>query len=858
MREHFKKYWPYYLAPAIILVVAVIEYAIMGIFPFGTKSSAHYDTSAQILPIITQVVSAIWGHGKIDFSFGMAGGSDLVGDIIYTLLSPFNIIFVIFGPGAVFYVYPLVQTIKIISVTLVAIFFIRKYFKNLSNSAAFFIALLYTFGAFLMSNYTWIGWIDYLIYVPLLAMAFIHLLKTNKITYFVLMLTILIYSNYVITLESFIPLFITIGLYVMFCVPKADRPKLVTKIVLSFGISILLASPVIVTGVYRLTLSSRVAKTLNPLEQIKITYTLQEIYHKIIFFTTSLPILILCLIHTGKNMRQDNYCKFLFFGLIINLAASILFFCSSSISIAGYFGYSLRFQMYTGMLVLLTLCHLCSDKLYGKETIGAGNAIKYIAVFSIALLLVYFIISATNTGYFANNMSDVFIMFIGVVAVIPLIVVVAMGYFNRTKISRALFSFITILLVVFQCGFSYVFAVGAGSMDYATLLEENSLVTDPDEKYKILSSSYSNQTLTNAGHTITAFSSNLSRESMNFASAVCYPVNYANDISTGGGTMLSDMISGYKYIIADVDDKITTSYPYLSPIKSTEHRVLYENNLTFDDGFVLDHLITTDFDALNLEGKQNALFREFTGLNKDIILNTPATEVATIVDEKISLNISANPNSLVYLVNNTSRMISGNNLSLISGEDEYEFLTNSYQNIIPLGYYSSPTSFTLTFEKSNRDRIDDYEIWQIDYADMEYLFSTQTHDISVSAMDYTINVNIDTPDGNYLYIPYITNAGYSGARLEPNTLSLIAVKADKSAFTLTYSNPYIAKTLLIGLALLVVGIALLLLAELTNIFHVLNNSMYILYRIFLYALILVFISIPSLLEIANIFYLMIT
>ena len=74
----FKKNYPYFLAPAIVIGLYWLMLGIYGVYPFGDKyTAASFDLSAQICPFIEHLFSVFKGEATFTYSYAVAGGADV-------------------------------------------------------------------------------------------------------------------------------------------------------------------------------------------------------------------------------------------------------------------------------------------------------------------------------------------------------------------------------------------------------------------------------------------------------------------------------------------------------------------------------------------------------------------------------------------------------------------------------------------------------------------------------------------------------------------------------------------------------------------------------------------------------------
>ena len=171
----------YFLIIAITVAIIFSIFLVMGVFPFGTKTIAHYDMIGQTIPLSELIFDWFKGESPLFYSTSVGLGTNTFGYLIYFILSPFNILTLLGGEGNLFFSVNIVFLLKLITIGCLACWFIKKYFKNVGSLITISFSILYTFCGYMLFNYTYLSFIDYLIYAPIFIYTFILLKDKNKI-----------------------------------------------------------------------------------------------------------------------------------------------------------------------------------------------------------------------------------------------------------------------------------------------------------------------------------------------------------------------------------------------------------------------------------------------------------------------------------------------------------------------------------------------------------------------------------------------------------------------------------------------------------------------------------------------------
>ena len=220
------------LAGVIVLCIYVLRLFAYKVYPFGTAYTvASYDLSAQICPFIEHLFDVFDGKSSLFYSYAIAGGADVFGSLMYFFISPFSIFFLALGDGMVAEASFLVMALKLASVAIVGAWFAYKQFKNIPDYLCCAIGVLYAYCGYMFVANTYINWVDFLIYMPLLVKAFLHFVKTNKFLPFSLLMACCIYTCFSIACFSMLIVFPILIFYGILCIEKGRKSKLRNQII---------------------------------------------------------------------------------------------------------------------------------------------------------------------------------------------------------------------------------------------------------------------------------------------------------------------------------------------------------------------------------------------------------------------------------------------------------------------------------------------------------------------------------------------------------------------------------------------------------------------------------------------------
>lgn len=167
-QERKKEIWKFYLLSFLLPVIAqLIAYALGGYFPFGDKTVLAWDLDKQYISYFSWFVRVLKGESidTLFYSFSISYGGATIGLLGYYLLSPFNLLLLMFPikwmPAGV----SLVIICKIGSCGLTMYYFLLNRFGRKGYSECLF-ALMYAMMGYTVTQQVNLMWLDGVILLP--------------------------------------------------------------------------------------------------------------------------------------------------------------------------------------------------------------------------------------------------------------------------------------------------------------------------------------------------------------------------------------------------------------------------------------------------------------------------------------------------------------------------------------------------------------------------------------------------------------------------------------------------------------------------------------------------------------------
>ncbi len=371
--EWFKKNYALLCAPLLVGALYLLALIAFGTYPFGDKyTAASYDLSAQIAPFIEHLFDVFDGKSTLSFSYAVVGGADLTGTFLYFFISPFSLLFLIFGDGKVAHAASVVMFCKLLAISFAGAWFAKRLFKNIPEYFCLAVGVIYAYCGYTFVANTYINWLDFLIYLPFCVWAFVRFAKTGKFFAFSLLVACNIYTCFSIACFSLFTVFPTLIAYAIFCVKREERSSFIAHLCLAFVVAILLALPVLLPALGSYSVSARGG---NLFENLWKGFTLSEggspnefnssafldsyansLYAKWSYIVADSLFVLLTLAWFLRRGLRDGFAKFMLTAGILTLLPVLVDESMNLLNMGSYMSYALRFGFLNSLYFLGGAC----------------------------------------------------------------------------------------------------------------------------------------------------------------------------------------------------------------------------------------------------------------------------------------------------------------------------------------------------------------------------------------------------------------------------------------------------------------------------------------------------------------------
>lgn len=845
IKEFIKKHKEYFITGAIVIALVFTLYAIFGVFPFGNKTIAHFDMMAQTTPQSELVYDWFSGKSPLFYSTSTGLGANTFGYLIYFILSPFNILALFGGAGNVMYSVNIVFVLKLATIACVACWFLKKYFDQLDGRLVISLSLLYTFCGYMLFNYTFMSFMDYLIYTPLFVHCFNLLKNKGKIIPLAGIVFLMILTCFALGCFTLLYLFVIFGAYVTFCVDKDKRKELIVKTGCAVVMGLGLAMWILVPSLKQYMGSSRkIGFTLfgNDMASggpTKWAVAINEIIS--VFFA---------LIYLIKCDKKQGFNKFLFCVCGLTLLTIFSDECMMMLNGGSVFGYFARFG-FVGAFTTMCLAGKYFVEIHAfQESKKSVIIVQYVVT---VLSIVFFIVvSILMRGDLAKGVSGQNLEIKGtIVYTIFLLfgfigICVVFGY--RKNLGKHFFTIVLLCSIALSGMTTMMHTSGElTNTNHFEQVESLLLNVEGEQRVKFLTNdNIRHHAPTYRVNAIDSFSSLIDSGVVHSLAPLGY-FHSANSVYSFGGTILSDIMVGNKYVLSEMP----LDRSYLNLIDSNKF-YLYENQLVRGMGMSISNVEFTDDYIEN----QNRLYRALGGVGELLIETDIQYALKNCAYDETTNTIYQTDGKYGEL--NIEKSLSDNQLlyAYLHGENNGIFINN-----IQLPKYG----IIEVLENTNNPDMKIYKSLSMDIIDFYILDLNKLQALNFNmfevSKDYnTLKCSVDVEEKQSIVLPYIAlDEGYTikvnGKEVEFTNECLdfmtLEVESGQNNIVIEYRNPLL-KFFLLGLA---IGIAMIGLSVLVHKLRDKINSKFINIAFFVIvcAVVLTCVAFPSVITILKIF-----
>lgn len=704
-----KKYGKFLIAPVIAVAIALLIYAVKGIYPFGGMTIAHADMGQSYETFYHLLWDILRGGKSLLYSYTLGSGSNVFGGVLLDgFASPLAWLIILFKRENIIYAFSYLLLIRIALIALTTYIFFNKIYKKSENegdSLEFWkvlFSVMYALSGYVLISYTNIMWLDVVAIFPIFCLGVHRLLTQNRSGLFIVTLTLSLIISYYI---SYMILF-----FILSCVPfavflyakKEDRKRVAGKIIIAVLLSLFLSMFSFLPAFSQTMSSYRMSGQKATIVK---NY---EVEMKLIFLMMS-AMGLLGTLRLLKYFKKDNIVKMMILSLIMCGVLPILF---ERINMLWHTGSHNSFPFRYGFIPIFIMLncgmyYITKYLTHEKKFEKADIAFIILSLIPIIILTPKIIVSINgNDPAFRIATEDCVVMCMQTIMYAFLLNIILKIENKKTR--NAIISVVVLSQILIQ-GLAYIGVPeekrggpehSDSSIDVANELLSTFNTNNTElYRYKDIDQNLTeNYPLVMDCPSISTFLHIISKEQVLTHSQLGYTRNNTK-LGDCGGTLLSDAILGIKYTLSsdEMDNKI-----YQKDGTSESGINLYEYKNMLPYGIIYENTedIGTIPEEYNAYETQNYVYKNLFSKNEDMIqkITTQKQKIDNNGDlTKYKYTIRVNEKSYLYMHGNESdskiyiMRVNGENVTIpwINNQDNKAYPYRYENGIINLGEFEN-------------------------------------------------------------------------------------------------------------------------------------------------------------------------
>lgn len=793
-------------------------------YPFGTRSVAWCDMEQQFIPLLLEL--------KKSFGFLSSGGGGMSfwGVFFFFISSPLSLLVLITETVNVIYLVNILTALKFGLCSFTFSMYLNYDNRDIRPAFNIILSLMYAYSGYNIMYYQNNMWLDIVCIFPVFMIAFRELIKNGRIIPYIVLLSMMVYLNYYISFMVVIFTILSCFLLLKNESNKQEHEKNSLKFFIASAVSALITAPVWLVSLIQIMNSGR-----NSLQDIgKTTFFGNWLDKYCLLSAVSMVMFSIVIMLKEKKFFKYGICRYYKQIMFILLMSAFIDPLNKVWHTGSYQGFSLRYGFIIIFIALVSVGAYLSEIKNKRES---DKKILFICVsFVIVFAVTSTIIDAQRltsyiSGLHISGENAVILIALSIIALN--VVIFAVYSFKQKGISARVLSCAMGTIFIFETIFSLnVYMKNAPDVTsrYKFTVELEDKIND-DNFYRVKSQKryfYSNM-IEGMGYDTIAHYTSLTDKNFIYAMKKMGYSSYWLDVSSNGGTLVTDAFLMNKYIISTIGDFVGKGfYSSINPLK------IYMNDDILDGAWISD-VPPEEFESNDSERmefseflcskmlKSDNIIHKIENFETDNLIYDDAGDFyrfSPISDDGfINYSVDVSGDKVLYFdvfgnysTNITEKYYNSCDI-YVNGELIEENYPNKKMNgIINLGTFKNQT-VDVQIKIKKEIFVDNFGLYLFDVSEFQKSLQTvSTGKISKNGIKITVS-GISENDDRYLYIPMSYNKGYNAelngkkCSIYKSIDSFIAVKLDNGDFTLELV--FIPQGFIISLILFVIGLVVL-------------------------------------------------
>ena len=863
-----------FISSGVMLIIMLIIFAINENFPFGKNSVASYDLNSQIIPLSQLLLDIVKGEGGIFYSIKVAKGMPVFVTLLYFLMSPLYVIILICGRTNVYYAVNILLIVNLMAVAFSMSYALKKLFPNLNNAVSILLSLCYCLGGYVVLNYTYIIWLNFMILLPIMAVAFKRMIDIKKYKLFSFLTFLYIISCFGVgSMSQFVFLFI-FYLYIMINVEKEDRKEHLVRLTVAMFVAVAFSMLFILPPFLESFSSART-------DGVGLSYLFQsdfkqEINNKLAFVLVDGSLLLLSILFIILADKKDKMNRFLSIALILSYLILFIDEAVLILNFGKYLSYSTRSSSLCSLLIVFCSAKLVVEKFATITNKAKQNPCLFIVLSVVVGLVVTCIVlfKINKLGYYLSvnkTRSEDLKYGLAFVAISAFLLTAIMIFFKINKLSRRWANISICLLLSVQLVFGCMVMYG-NSHDRQNYLNGYEMCQSLDNYDVVKSLNTVNSSIYYGNSSISVFSSFIPAKNANALASLGYYTSN-NNIKVSGGTLFSDSFLGVKYVLSNQ----VLNESYYNLIKSSlnintnsnnvEKQYLYEYKFGTTGNFISseyfaweegEDAFTNQNNLAKTIGAKTDIFQCFTLSD---VLKGKVEEVAV---KKTGINrvseneftIAKNGGQVIIDHLNSSSSI----LYFVIDNELVESLENAVYKEFPESYIYKSSSNIFNFKACDKLDMSKMYFGLLDLDNFEQeMNNIKENQVELNYTKYGFKLNLSVEQGTKLISSTINSKGLN-AENNKKTVKIsdygkgfieIDLKQGGNKISVWYFYPYLIPTITISIILIALAIVVIKLYDKKGRFIFLEKyigGIYLAYAVIFVAVLFIFVAVVGIVK----------
>lgn len=773
-----------FIAPAAVMLILFIIFAVKHVYPFGSGNVGYYDMPAQYIPLYSHTHDFLHGKAPLLFDWYNGAGSDFtINDVTYGF-NPMNVFFLFVSREGILNSMSFFLLIKLMLCSLSMSVYLRKV-RNTDEFTNTALSVFYAYCGYNIQYYMNIFFLDIVILFPLLMLSLDHMLKTGRtLWYTVVSISVISINFYLAVMVYAFVIFYCFGYMLFIQTDSKERRRISAQLALFTVLALVISIFMILPVLLKLSHSPRAEYINSPiLDILKTRASGFDPHKRFMLFGTELGIsaLLFSVFLAKKNKKpvpKEIWLGiFLMTILIIPIIAegsNILWHMGSYAHFPYRFGFILAFE---SIDIFAAFTNSLKDNVPAAKPTSkkAEKAVLYGAIFTRAcavIILIVMCILLVNTGI---TDLDTYSIYLFAFAAAIVSVLLAMAVFNKKQL--AIYASVSIILQSLIGGYGLIApndtdsTVNISSEMLSQLDLEHDNLSRIKQLHNCMFPNYGIITKTPA---LGDWTLNVSNEYFDGIKSLGYTTDYTIAYDNGG-TAFSDALLNVKKV-SKLDEAESQLYSFSQKIG--DYR-FYDCNFTLPFGI----LAGKDFTEISSDdydepfSYQNSLFRSLLG--SDLFNIHKFTDLIVSEESDMKTNImfpftytaefEVTEPSVIYFYEGESSdtlmrfNINGENVLFPYGSDlkndtfpRQDECGTTIVSDIDAGKVT--LSVVSHFEASDTFYIGLMSIDKL--SKLCSMYEEGSHAYDVKAEGYELSMKIDDPQGRYVFIPVEYNSNW--------------------------------------------------------------------------------------------------